>query len=149
MLRWHENIGEIKELEVEFINQLRNLERFHVPRRYMLPLACKVFGIQLNPKKSISSNRINDLILFRNDIDRLTNDYFHTLGEQGYAALNVLMDYAIRPVGVMSPENKIDRYQRRAGDWINDFSQQIESREFSFENYLKDYITTSKMINEL
>ena len=59
------------------------------------------------------------------------------------------MDYAIRPVGVMSPENKIDRYQRRAGDWINDFSQQIESREFSFENYLKDYITTSKMINEL
>ena len=149
MLRWHENIGEIKELEVEFINQLRNLERFHVPRRYMLPLACKVFVIKLNPKKSISSSRINDLILFRNDIDRLTNDYFYTLGEQGYAALNVLMDYAIRPVGVMSPENKIDRYQRKAGDWINNFSQQIESREFSFENYLKDYIPTSKMITQL
>ena len=149
MLRWHENLGEIKELEIEFINQLRNLERFHVPRRYMLPLACKVFGIKLNPNSPISSNRINDLILFRNDINRLTNDYFYTLGEQGYAALNVLMDYAIQPVGVMSPENKIDRYQRKAGDWINDFSKQIESREFSFENYLKDYITTSKMITQL
>lgn len=59
------------------------------------------------------------------------------------------MDYASQPVGVMSPENRIDGYQRKAGDWINDFSQQIESREFSFEKYLNEYITTSKMINEL
>lgn len=59
------------------------------------------------------------------------------------------MDYASQPVGVMSPENRIDGYQRKAGDWINDFSHQIESREFSFENYLKDYTTTSKMITEL
>lgn len=87
--------------------------------------------------------------MFRNAIDQLTNDYFSALGEQGYAALNVLMDYASQPVGVMSPENRIDGYQRKAGDWINDFSQQIESREFSFEKYLNDYITTSKMITEL
>ncbi len=149
MLRWHENLGEIKELEIEFVNQLRNLERFHVPRRWMLPLACKVFGVQLNPKSSISPNKIKELTLFRNAIDQLTNDYFSALGEQGYAALNVLMDYASQPVGVMSPENRIDGYQRKAGDWINDFSQQIESREFSFEKYLNDYITTSKMITEL
>lgn len=149
MLRWHENLGEIKELEIEFVNQLRNLERFHVPRRWMLPLACKVFGVQLNPKSSISSNKIKELTLFRNAIEWLTNDYFSALGEQGYAALNVLMDYASQPVGVMSPENRIDGYQRKAGDWINDFSQQIESREFSFEKYLNDYITTSKMITEL
>ena len=149
MHRWHENLQEIKALELSFVNQLKNLERFHVPKRWMLPLACKVFGVRLAAKADIKPRRAEELASFRNAIVKLTNGYFATLGEQGYAALNVLTDYASYPVGVMSPENKMDGFQHKAGDWINDFSQKIESRDFSFENYLEDYITTSEMITEL
>jgi hypothetical protein len=149
MHRWHENLQEIKEFELSFVNQLKNLERFHVPKRWMLPLACKVFGVRLTSKAVIKPRRAEELASFRNAIVKLTNGYFATLGEQGYAALNVLTDYASYPVGVMSPENKMDGFQHKAGDWINDFSQKIESRDFSFEKYLEDYITTSEMITEL
>ena len=127
MRRWHENLSEIKALEQLFIGQLHNLQRFHVPARWMLPLACKVFDVKIPIGTPIKPRRIDELIQFRNSITDLTSDYFFALGEQGYAALNVLTDYASRPTGVIAPENMIDGFQHKAGDWINDFSEKIEN----------------------
>jgi hypothetical protein len=39
--------------------------------------------------------------------------------------------------------------QHKAGDWINDFVQQIEHREFRFEDYLGDFVESAEMIAEL
>ena len=149
MRRWHENLSEIKALEQLFIGQLQNLQRFRVPVRWMLPLACKVFDIKIPTDTSIKPRRVEELIQFRESITDLTSNYFRVLGEQGYSALNVLTDYASRPVGVIAPENMIDGFQHKAGDWINDFLEQIQSREFSFEDYLGHYRTTAEAIARL
>lgn len=146
MHRWHENLAEVKKLEQLFTAKLHNLKRFHVGPDRMLPLACKVFDIKVPTSLPIKPRRINELIEFRKTIDSLTSDYFSTMGQQGYAALNVLTDFASHPVGVISPETMIDGFQHKAGDWINDFSEQIQKPEFSFEHYLSDYSNTAKII---
>ena len=103
----------------------------------MWALTCKVFG-QTIP--DVPSPRQKELLGEKQSrIKGLTKKYFDQLGENGYAALNVLTDFASRPVGVISPESRIDSLQRQAGGWIEDFVSAIESRDFNFESYLGDY----------
>jgi hypothetical protein len=149
MRRWQENLGDIKALEQLFVGKLRNLQRFHVPARWMLPLACKVFDVRLPSDTLIKPRRADELRQFRQAIADLSSDYFMKMGEQGYAVLNVLTDYASRPVGVISPETMMDGFQHKAGDWINDFAQQIEQRDFTFEAYLADHLATAEVIAQL
>lgn len=149
MKRWQENLADIKSLEKLFVAKLRNLERFHVPAKFMLPLACKVFEIEQLSGESIGPRRTEALRTFRDALADLTSSYFVKMGEHGYAALNVLTDYASRPVGVMSPEVMMDRFQHKAGGWIQDFAEHIEQRDFSFDNYLGSSLTTAKVIAKL
>ncbi|SUD31792.1 Domain of uncharacterised function (DUF932) [Pseudomonas fluorescens] len=149
MRRWQENLGDIKALEKLFVGKLRNLQRFHLPARWMLPLACKVFDVRLPSDTPIKPRRADELRQFRQAIADLSSDYFVKMGEQGYAVLNVLTDYASRPVGVISPETMMDGFQHKAGDWINDFVEQIEQRDFTFETYLGDYHATAEAIAKL
>lgn len=149
MRRWQENLGDIKALEKLFVGKLRNLQRFHVPARWMLPLACKVFDVRLPSDTPIKQRRADELRQFRQAIADLSSDYFVKMGEQGYAVLNVLTDYASRPVGVISPETMMDGFQHKAGDWINDFVEQIEQRDFTFETYLADNLATAEAIAKL
>lgn len=144
--RWQENLQSIKALEAQLTAQLQNLKRYHVPAKVMLPLACKTFDIQLNPKEQVKPKRAEELIAFRNQIIALSTEYFAEMGEHGYAALNVLTDYATRPVGVMAPESSMDSLQHKAGDWMNDFVEQIQHREFTFEHYLAEYRATAEVI---
>ena len=129
--------GEIASLEKSFVESILNLKRFHVPKPVMWALACKVFKFNIP-----TTSTPKQLELFekkQNKIDILTDKYFGELGENGYAALNVLTDFASRPVGFISQEGRIDLLQRKAGGWIEDFVKAIESRKFSFENFLGDY----------
>lgn len=129
--------GELATLEAQFVAHLKNIKRFHVPKKVMWPLASKVFGFPLNGSPTErQAKMINER---KTAIQELTNRYFEEMGESGYAALNVLTHYASRPTGVIAPEKNIDALQRKAGEWILDFVVAIEKRDFSFERYLGDY----------
>jgi len=126
--------GTFAALETQFIGSLKNLKRFHVPRKFMWPLTCKVFDLKI-----VEDATARQQELYREKrgrIDELTRDYFDELGESAYAALNVLTDFASRPAGIIAPASRIHSMQRRAGDWIIDFVSAIEQRDFSFESYL-------------
>jgi len=130
--------GELSALEKEFTEALFNLKRFHVPRKVMWALACKVFSQTLPEHPSKRQRELLDEK--RNAIEDLTGQYFQKLGENGYAALNVLTDFATRPVGMISAEHRIDSLQRQTGDWIEDFITAIDRRDFTFEAYLGKYV---------
>lgn len=149
MRRWHENLAGIKLLEKLFVAKLNNLQRFHVPARWMLPLACKVFDVRIATDTPIKQRRADELVKFRQAIADMASDYFVSMGEHGYAALNVLTDYASRPVGVIAPETMIDGFQHKAGDWIDEFVEQIEKRDFTFEAYLGEHLKTAEAIARL
>ena len=129
--------GEFANIESQFIESLKNLKRYHVPRKFMWPLTCKVFEYTIT---ETPSERQQQIITGRKErVTLLSHKYFDSLGENGYAALNVLTDFATRPVGVISAEGTIDLLQKKTGEWIIDFVEAIESRDFVFEKYLGDY----------
>lgn len=129
--------GAFTKIEAEFLESLKNLKRYHVPQKFMWPLACKVFEISVpSPEKKKQQE------IFENrkiHIESLKNEYFSLMGENGYAALNVLTDFASRPIGYISEENSIDSLQKKTGEWIIEFVKAIEHREFNFEDFLGDY----------
>ena len=56
---------------------------------------------------------------------------------------------SLRPVGVIAPETMIDGFQHKAGDWIDEFVEQIEKRDFTFEAYLGEHLKTAEAIARL
>ena len=103
----------------------------------MWALTCFVFNIAIPENPSPKQQELWDMK--KNGIAGLMSTYFDEMGENGYAALNVLTDFATRPIGFFSVENRIDNMQRKAGKWIESFVKAIESKDFNFKDYLREY----------
>lgn len=147
--KFETDFGEIAELEKEFVEKLHNLQRYHVPEKFMLPLVCLTFGIKATTEDLSRPKRLIQLHAFKNQVNDLTKQYFADLGQNGYAALNVLTDFASRPATYISPEAMVDQLQKRSGKWAEEFIAEIKDDKFRFENYLGDYVKTAQVINNL
>jgi hypothetical protein len=147
--RFVENIGDIRQLEVALTEKLHQLKRYHVPESEMLPLLCRVFGIKETDDLLQKPRRIEALRALRTRIKATTRAYFDAMGQHGYAALNVLTDYASFPVGVMAPEASMDGLQQKAGSWVDEFVSAIQRNDFSFDSYLSEYRQTARLIEAL
>jgi hypothetical protein len=137
---------EFRELEVAFIEQVHNLKRYYVPSEVMLGLACKVFEVRPTTEDLKNPKRRDRFRDFREQISKSTEEHFRELGPNGYAALNVLTDFASRPRLYVSPASAIDRLQRRSGDWVEEFIAEIERKDFTFERYLGDAQRTAELL---
>jgi hypothetical protein len=147
--RFVENIGDIRKLETALTEKLHQLKRYHVPEKEMLPLLCRAFDIKATKEVVEKQRRVDDLLAVREQAKSLTQAYFKEMGPHGYAALNVLTDYASRPAGVIAPEASMHSLQQKAGSWMDDFIAAIKHPEFSFDSYLADYRQTAEVIESL
>ena len=138
----------LRELGTAFIGQMRDLKEFTVPRKHMLALACKVFGIRVRKKDLSKPRRRRQLEHFTEEIDRLTAKYFDDLGENGYAALNVLTDFAARPRSYISQQAMIDPLQKRCGDWTVSFLEAIKESSFNYDSYLGSFAKDARLLRE-
>lgn len=141
------NFGDLKKLETAFIESLHNLKRFHVPENQMLPLICKVFDVRANAEDLSRPKRSEQLFNLKSHINRLTEKYFNEMGQNGYAALNVITDFATYPKSYISPDAMVDGLQKRSGAWTDDFIEKIEDKKFDFAVYLSEYAETVKVLN--
>lgn len=137
--RFSDNIGDIRRLEVQLVEQLYQLKRFYVPQEVMLPLFCRVFDIRVDEAARENRQRVSQLGELKQQVLKLIDTYFGSMGPHGYAALNVLTDYASRPVGVISPEASMNRIQQKTSDWMREFIAEISKSSFSFDTYLGDF----------
>jgi hypothetical protein len=147
--RFKDNIGDIRKLETDLIEKLHQLKRYHVPETEMFPILCRAFDIQVAKNVDSKPKRVEALISFRKQIKDLTHSYFSEMGPHGYAALNVLTEYASRPEGVIAPEASMHGLQKKAGNWVDDFIASIEDRDFSFNSYLANFRETVEVIESL
>lgn len=147
--RFVENIGDIRKLEASLTEKLHNLERYYVPEKHMLPTLCRAFNIKVTPEVAQKKKRMEELVALREHTRQLTNNYFSEIGPNGYAALNVLTDFASRPEGVISREASINGLQHKASSWMEEFISEIKNSSFSFDNYLADYRETVEIIESL
>jgi hypothetical protein len=146
---FEDNIGDIRKIEAALTENLHQLKRYYIPQTEMLPIACRAFNIKASADDFKKVRRAEALIEMRNQIHHLTESYFTDLGSHGYAALNVLTDYATRPQGVIAPEASMHGLQQKATNWMEEFISAIKKPDFSFEEYLADYRTSAEIIETL
>jgi hypothetical protein len=143
------NLEGLKKIEAAFLEKLHNLKRYAVPPDIMLPLACKVFDLRVSEdqlKQPRSRERARDL---GRSLETLCTRYFNALGHNGYAALNVLTDFATRPTGApFGPAGQIHSLQDRSGRWVDEFIGAIASKDFRFEAYVADHIDSANRIRQ-
>ncbi|ENV2994442.1 DUF932 domain-containing protein [Vibrio vulnificus] len=138
-------VHEIATIEAEFIESLHQLKRYHVPRDMMFPLTLKVFNISIPEKPS--ARRFNDLTQLWHHIQKITDRYFID-GQHGYSALNVLTDYATRPLHIFGQQQPINQNQMSCGSWVEDFIDKISDKSFTFEDYLETEIALSSRLEQ-
>ena len=131
--------GEFADLEAQFVEQLHNLQRFYVPREFMWAMLCKVFSMKIPPPDA-STRQQKNWHARQDTVKVLTGKYFPSLGENGYAALNVLTDFATHPPKEGFGESRIHGLQTYTGLWAKEFVEQMKSDTFAFETYLGDYL---------
>lgn len=130
--------GEFGQLEAQFLGRLKNLQRFHVPRKYMWPLLCKVFQLR-EPREDASAKVKDAWEKQRLAVNALTEHYFNELDSTGYAALSVLTDFATRPPAANFGALRVHGFQSASGLWIEKFVEAIRSDQFNFKSYLGEY----------
>jgi hypothetical protein len=133
-------IGSLRDYELQFIESLCNLKRYYVPEKYMFPLVCKALGINITPPATRTERQAETFKRIKMHIRQLTKSYVKEFGPNGYTALNVISDMATRPVGTISAAQVTDAFQKKTGDWMREFLEQVESETFVFEAYLGDYL---------
>ncbi|MGF1692374.1 DUF932 domain-containing protein [Photobacterium kagoshimensis] len=131
-----ENFDDIAKLQTQFIGQLKQIKKYYVPKDKMLALTCKVFK-QKKPMAD-DTGKMKVWQAFQKETQRLTECYFDELGQNGYAALNVLTDLASSPKGMLR-ENHTHSYQTTCGNWISDFTAAIKEDDFEFDEYLEEF----------
>ena len=139
----------LRKLETAFIEHMHNLKRFYVPEEHMLALVCRAFEVRITEEDLRKKHRREQLADFKNEIARLTARYFTELGPNGYAALNVLSDFAARPCGYVSETAMIDPLQKRCGDWTVNFLSAIQEPAFDYAKYLGPFAEAARAIDEL
>ena len=137
---------ELKQLEVQFIEQLKNMKRYYVPEEKMFPLLCRALNIQFKEQSLQNREWRQRALQFKEHVTTLTNRYFKELGSNGYAALNVITDFSSRPKLYISAEAMVDSLQKRIGDWTEDFLQAIEDSSFDFDEYLGSFVDIPKLL---
>lgn len=134
----------LQRLETEFLEYMNNLKRYHVPEGYVLPTICKALSIDfdLNSDDQKRRGKQSDLLEeFTDKGKKIIKSYYDEMGPTAYTLLNIISDIASRPIVKMGPGIMIDAYQKRTGTWVKDFIQEIERKDFDFEQYLGHYMT--------
>jgi len=131
--------GTFAKLETEFRESLTTLNTNPFPRGFVWPLVCKIFDIK-RPAVGSSRKSLENFKQRRSEVKKLTELYFNQLGDTGYAALNVLTDYATRPPVEVSPDSRVNALQIASGIWMEDFSRRITKADFSFADYLGPHL---------
>ena len=148
-VKFEVDASRLRTLETAFIEQMHNLRQFDVPREYMLALACRAFEIHVADEDLRKPRRRQQLLDFMEEISRLSLHYFEELGSNGYAALNVLTDFAARPRSYISPEAMVDPLQKRCGDWTVSFLRAINEPSFDYASYLGPFAEAARLLGEL
>jgi len=72
----------------------------------------------------------------------LISRYTNEVGENAYAAFNVMTDFATRPKGHGSYAREVHTLQRRVGAWLPEFCAQSRRSDFVMDDYPKTLSST-------
>jgi hypothetical protein len=128
----------LQKLQARLGDYFAAVRECHIPATAFEILLLDV--LLLRPPKSLEpdARETVEWDALRHYVRELTDSYAGELGENAYAVLNAITDFASHP-----PENshvRRDRHslQRLAGSWLSAFSQTCRQPGFTFASYLEE-----------
>ena len=104
-----------------------------------------VLGVlRLCPPSSPNASKyiVGEWAAIQKHLQALIARYVTEVGENAYAAFNVMTDFATRPKGRGSYAREVHTLQRRVGAWLPNFCALSRLPGFRIEEYLKDLGST-------
>lgn len=153
-----EGLKNFKNISKALSLNLHELEKIYFDKSKMLPLTCKVFQLDfaLEPNwiQNSSLNEIEKIKIVEKDrqefeyfnylLDTLTNSYFTSLGDNMYAALNVLTDLVSNHSHNVKKFKKFalnsDFYFYRPTQWMNEMKERNLRGNIDLDTYLGKYL---------
>ena len=143
------NIGEIGSLWSMFELKMTQLKETPIPFSQALAMYCKAFDVKIK-KEDVTGIKEENLRAKAMQIVKASKEYFKDLGNNGYAMMNVLTDFASFPEWTTSPYNYVDGYQRKVGQWVDDFLNESRKADFSPSKYVgTEYQDTAYYLESL
>lgn len=127
-------------LKRKFIDYSKKLSEFPIPREKAIPLMCKALDIKFNMEKKNKElerekKRRND---FKERASRLIEKYSEESEANAYSVFNACTEYATYSksgdVNVFA-----DSMQKKIGNWVENFTTERKSTDFSLEKHIGDY----------
>ena len=147
--RTKKQIGDIGSLWSAFEKNMNILNDIKLPSSSALAIYCKAYDIKAN-KDKVTKAQEKSLALRAKQIVTSSKDYFKELGNNAYAMMNVLSDFASFPEWTNNRANYVDGYQRRVGKWVDDFITEAQKPDFNLSRYIGDeYQNTAYYLESL
>jgi hypothetical protein len=109
-----------------------------VPSDQFGPFVRAVLSIRTPDKLKPNSREAADWELLTAHIEALCDRYARDLGENAYAVLNVITEFASHPPANRHVHRERNSLQRLAGTWLSDFAKRCRQSEFSLVTYLAE-----------
>lgn len=141
------DVSKLKILEADFINHLTNLKRFYIKPEHVFALLCKSLDLKFNFENKNNNPFLQKQIEKYENLKKLTAEkskmYLKKDGDNVFAAFNVITD-------IISNQNLYDNlpnysirangYYHKISNWMREFVELAESRDFKMEKYLEDFL---------
>ncbi|MCX8148034.1 hypothetical protein [Thermaurantimonas aggregans] len=143
---------------IAFSSKLQKLKEINFDKSYLVPLTCKIFNLDfaLEPdwiknstldryeiERKIEKDR-KEFVVLNDLINWLSDEYFSSLGDNMYAALNVLTDlvsnhpYKVKKLKQFSQRS--DFYFYRPTEWMIDMHERNFDDNNNLDEYLGEYL---------
>ena len=129
----------LKKLEASFRESVERLNSYPVSEDAFLPLACVALELEFDLQSDDAARRAKEeerFHTFKHGAKTLVAKYVDELDANAYAVLSVITDIASHPFFYRTPGWMVDRLQKRAGCWFDDFVVEISKPTFQMDQYL-------------
>lgn len=139
----------IESLWKAFDHKMMTLRGIRIPDSMALSVYCKAFNIKLD-KDKLSKIQKETWATKAEQITTAAKEYFAELGNNAYALMNVLTDFASYPTATSNTATLVHAYQRKVGNWIDDIIDASSKADFNLYDYIgKDAMNTALFLETL
>ena len=131
----------LSRLRTSFDQCLGSLRNCHVARPDFEALVHAVLQLRVPEPLAANSKEAADWEALQRHISALCDRYATHLGQNGYAVLNAVTEFASQPPGNRCVRRDRHGLQRLAGSWVGTFSQKCGQPGFNIAPYLNDAST--------
>ena len=128
-------LDEMKKSFLEYFDVLRN---FPVNKSQFSTLARAVLLLKQPESPDDQTDEDPKWVALQQHLNEMCERYATNLGENGYAVLNVITEFASQPLDNLYVRRDVHSLQKLTGEWLINFSERCQQTSFSLDEYLDE-----------